>query len=44
MNNKCTQCGKPLVNDQMALFTKYQVCKSCVKKNHAKATNKRGTK
>jgi hypothetical protein len=40
VENKCTQCGKPLDNDLLAMFTKYQVCRSCVDKNHRKVINK----
>ena len=35
---KCEQCGKTLENDLLTMFTKHQVCKSCVKKNHKKIT------
>ena len=37
-NNVCTQCGRPLDNDLLAMFTKYQVCNKCIKLNHRKAT------
>ena len=38
----CTQCGKPLKSDLLSMFTKYQVCKQCIKVNHNKAIGKRG--
>lgn len=38
MNNKCAQCGKEL--DLLGMFTEYQVCKTCVSKNHKIATGK----
>lgn len=34
----CEQCGESIDSDLLAMFTKYQVCKICVKKNHRKAT------
>ena len=36
----CKQCNKDLSNDMLAMFTKHQVCKQCVKANHKKAINK----
>ena len=37
---KCEQCNKNLENDMLALFTQYQICKQCVRKNHEKTTRK----
>ena len=37
---KCEQCGKDLKYDILALFTKYQICKECVVKNHKEACGK----
>lgn len=36
----CTQCGKSLERDLIALFTEYHVCRACVDKNFKKATKK----
>jgi hypothetical protein len=37
---KCEQCGRDLSNDLIAMFTSNKICKSCVNKNHKKATGR----